>query len=156
MKDCTELASPSAPSFPKHGQIKHLFPPPLRPRTPPPPSPQSDQITGTCAGSGMEESNASGLVMPDLSSMFCVPLGAGVGGGKINEVSRKCGCDLVSFYQSHFSSKSGIYQTLRKPQVLGSHSFPFLLSLLTCNQLCFNCIKTWNPNAAAFRAKVVL
>lgn len=101
----------------------------------------------------MEESNSSGLVMPDLSSMFCVPFG---GGGKINELSPERGCDLVSIYQSHFSSKSGIYQTLRMPQVLGSHPFLFLVSLLACNQLCFNCIKTWNKNSSAFRAKMVL
>lgn len=72
--------------------------------------------------------------MPDLSSMFCVPLG---GVWKNKRVASEHGCDLVSIYQSHF----GIYQTPRTPQVLGSHSFPFLPSLLTCNQLYFNCIK---------------
>ena len=67
---------------------------------------------------------------------------------KINELSPEHGCDLVSIYQSHFSSKFGIYQTLRMPQVLGSHSGPFLLDLLTGHQLCFNCIKTWNKNSS--------
>lgn len=71
--------------------------------------------------------------MPDLSSMFCVPFG----GWKNKRAASKHGCDLVSIYQSHF----GIYKTLRTPQVLGSHSFLFLPSLLTCNQLYFNCIK---------------
>lgn len=79
----------------------------------------------------------------------------GGGWGWITELSPKRGCDLVSIYQSHFSSKSGIYQTLRMPQVLGSHSFPFLLSLLTCNQLCFNCIKMWNKNSSAVREEMV-
>lgn len=79
MKDSTELASRAAPSSPKPGQIQQLFPPPPQPRHPRGPPPQSAQITRSLASNRMEESNSSGLVMPDLSSLFCVPL---AGGGK--------------------------------------------------------------------------
>lgn len=82
MKDCTELASPAAPSSPKPGQIQQLFPPPPHPRHPRGPPPQSAQITRSLASNRMEESNSSGLVMPDLSSLFCVPLGGGGVGNK--------------------------------------------------------------------------
>lgn len=106
--------------------------------------------------------------MPDICSMFCVPFG----GWKNKRVAPKHGCDLVSIYQSHFGSKSGIYQTPRMPQVLGSHSFPFLRSLLTYNQLYFNCIKNsqqknsptfavnwiphrWKPSILFYKQRVV-
>lgn len=82
MKDCTELASPAAPFSPKPGQIQQLFPPPPQPRHPRGPPPQSAQITRSLASNRMEESNSSGLVMPDLSSLFCVPLGGGGVGNK--------------------------------------------------------------------------